>query len=240
MITKPLGGPAYGSIGHLPSSRLGPADHCVPEGQAAICCVKARDKFDRIIVQQKYDGSCCAVAKIDGVIHPLGRAGWPAETSKYEQHHLFASWVREREDVFQAILNDGERVVGEWLAQAHGTRYECNSLFGPFIAFDIMVKWQRMPFDRFVERIVCGVSDVPRETLCTPQVVGHEPTSIAEAMRKVCNPWARDPVEGVVYRVERKGKVDFLAKYVRPDKVDGCYLPEVSGNEAIWNWRPDK
>lgn len=40
-------------------------------------------------------------------------------------------------------------------------------------------------------------------------------------------------------RVEHKGEVDFLAKYVRPDKIDGLYLPEISGKEAIWNWRPN-
>lgn len=54
---------------------------------------------------------------------------------------------------------------------------------------------------------------------------------------------AIDAAEGVVYRVERRlrntpDEVDFLAKYVRPDKVDGCYLPEISGAETIWNWRP--
>jgi hypothetical protein len=32
--------------------------------------------------------------------------------------------------------------------------------------------------------------------------------------------------------------VDFLAKWVRPDKVDGMYLPEISGKEPVWNWRP--
>ena len=47
-----------------------------------------------------------------------------------------------------------------------------------------------------------------------------------------------DEPEGVVYRVERKGDVDFLAKWVRPDKVDGKYLPEMSGEPAVWNWRP--
>jgi len=49
---------------------------------------------------------------------------------------------------------------------------------------------------------------------------------------------ALDPVEGAVWRVERRGAVDFLAKFVRPEKLDGCYLPEVSGAAAIWNWRP--
>jgi hypothetical protein len=39
--------------------------------------------------------------------------------------------------------------------------------------------------------------------------------------------------------VERKSEVDFLAKWVRSDKVDGMYLPEISGKEPVWNWRPD-
>ena len=34
--------------------------------------------------------------------------------------------------------------------------------------------------------------------------------------------------------------VDYLVKYVRPDKEDGKYLPEVSGEEAVWNWMPDR
>jgi hypothetical protein len=56
-------------------------------------------------------------------------------------------------------------------------------------------------------------------------------------------------VEGAVWRVERnkatgvKGEkkrvVDFLAKYVRPDKEDGICLPNVSGKEAVWNWQPN-
>ena len=48
---------------------------------------------------------------------------------------------------------------------------------------------------------------------------------------------AVDKVEGAVWRVERKESFDFLAKYVRPNKSDGIYLPEVSGKEAIWNWK---
>jgi hypothetical protein len=43
---------------------------------------------------------------------------------------------------------------------------------------------------------------------------------------------ALDPVEGAVWRVERNDKVDFLAKYVRPDKVDGSYFE----GEPVWNW----
>jgi hypothetical protein len=49
---------------------------------------------------------------------------------------------------------------------------------------------------------------------------------------------AIDLVEGAVWRCERKGKVDFLGKYVRPDKVDGAYLESVTGKDPVWNWQP--
>ena len=49
---------------------------------------------------------------------------------------------------------------------------------------------------------------------------------------------AIDRAEGAVWRCERLGKVDFLGKFVRPEKVDGTYLPEISGKDAIWNWQP--
>ena len=231
-IIKPLGGKAYTSIGHLPNSRLGSGDHCVNDGMARICTKKARDKFDRVIVQEKLDGSCVAVAKIDGCLHPLIRAGWPAESSPYEQHRLFSDWVWSNFDLFDDVLREGERICGEWLAQAHGTRYDLKH--GPFVAFDIITgKLDQMPIEEFDDRVAA--------VLPTPYVVGYGPMPVKEAMALLgtCG-WhgALDDVEGVVYRVERNGKVDFLAKYVRQDKVDGCYLPKVSGQPEVWNWRP--
>ena len=133
---KPLGGKAYGSIGHLPQSRLGPGDWHVHEGQARIATVKARDKHDRVFVQEKLDGSCVAVAKIDGQLIPLGRAGYPAISSPYRQHVLFHDWAMARWDRFDSLLGEGERAVGEWLAQAHGTRYDLTGR-EPFVLFDI-------------------------------------------------------------------------------------------------------
>ena len=63
---------------------------------------------------------------------------------------------------------------------------------------------------------------------------------------------ALDPVEGAVWRVESNrqvspGKsndrhwiVDFVVKFVRPDKVDGHYLPDISGREIVWNLDPQE
>lgn len=227
---EPLGHKAYGSIGHLPNSRLGPGDHSVSPGQAKICCEKERDSHDRIIVQEKLDGSCCAVARVDGHILALGRAGWLADSSPYEQHRMFAHWVRENEARFLDVLHNGERLVGEWLALAHGTRYELRH--DPFVVFDLMAGKERMLFDELDDRIE---QRFPRPFLISEQ----HPIPAAEALaiaQHHNHHGAIDPIEGVVYRVERKNRVDFLAKYVRPDKVDGSFLSFVSGNPAVWNW----
>lgn len=229
--TKPLGIKSYGSIGHLPQSRMGPSDSSVHEGQARICTEKTRDKHDYIIVQEKLDGSNVGVALLDGELVPLTRAGYHARTSPYEQHHMFADWVRDNEERFRAVLTEGERICGEWLAQAHGTLYD---LMGrePFVAFDLMNGTIRNTYYQFWSRVA------PHFQSPTLLHVGGAISVDAAMKLHATRRFPCDEVEGVVYRVERKGKVDFLAKYVRPDKVDGKYLPSISGKEAIWNWRP--
>ena len=229
---KPLGQKAYGSIPHLPGSRRGPADKGLSESQASICTTKARDRHDVIIVQEKLDGSNCSVAKVGGDILALGRAGYLAETSPYEQHHLFARWVKDNYGRFDALLNEGERCVGEWLAQAHGTRYALPH--EPYVIFDIMRGTERAPWE-VVEGRCSGFK--------TPRVIRVGGPMAIDEMLAVLEPsghGALDPVEGAVWRVERRGAVDFLGKYVRPDKVDGWLLPEFCGGVTTWNWRPQE
>jgi len=245
---KPLNQKSYGHIPHFPGSRIGPGDHRCSDGQLTIATLKARDKHDVIIVQEKVDGSNVGIAKINNIIVPLTRTGYRAETSPFEQHHYFASWVLHPNqwERFASLLNEGERLCGEWLMQAHGTRY--NLPHEPFVPFDLMTGMIRLPWPDFRVRVIQHGFTLPN-TL-------HEggPLSIDEAMSRlrISGHGAIDPVEGAVWRVERyeqikKGvaserrrKVDFLAKYIRPDKQDGIYLPEISGKPPIFNWLPEK
>lgn len=239
---KPLGRKAYGSIGHLPESRLGPGDHKVTDGQARIACIKTRDRHDRVYVTEKLDGSNVAVARVGGEIIALGRAGYRAQTSPYEQHQLFAHWVRMNEARF-AWLAEGWSLSGEWLAQAHGTRYRLEH--DPFSPFDLFSpKGKRVTYESF-RAAVCPHGFTP------PRWINPDcrPMSVAAAL-EILGPFGfhggLDPVEGAVWRVERATAqgterelgFDFMCKYVRPDKVDGSMLPDVSGNPIVWNWRP--
>jgi hypothetical protein len=234
-MSKPLGHKSYGSIPHLPGSRLGKGDHHCPEGQARIATEQPRDAKDLIIVQEKLDGSNVGIAKQDGEIFPLVRSGHHASTSPYEQHHHFAKWVNFHQKTFDALLLEGERLCGEWLLQAHGTRYDLEGR-EPFVAFDLLYnRHERVIFEEFQARVsAVNIPIVP--TLSH----GKESMSIEQAMHLLAESryGAIDPVEGAIWRVEREGKVDFLVKYVRPDKIDGCYLPEVTGSgQTIWNWQ---
>ena len=234
MNKKPLGQKCYGSIPHLPNSRLGSSDSCVDSGQAKICTVSVRDKHDVIIVQEKLDGSNVGVALLNGTLIPLTRSGYHASTSRYQQHHWFADWVEKHEARFRHVLREGERICGEWLAQAHGTLYTINELYEPFIPFDIINGARRMSFVDFIERLDGNFRTPTLLHAGNSSISVEKAMGIHEQYHFPC-----DQIEGVVYRVERRGEVDFLAKYVRQDKVDGKYLPEVSGKEAVWNWRPD-
>lgn len=241
---KPLGGKTYGSIPHLPGSRMGVGDHHCPEGQERICTVRVRDVHDRIIVQEKLDGSNVGVARINGQIVALTRAGYLAQTSPYAQHHAFADWVAAHRDRFAAVLQDGERLVGEWLFQAHSTRYDL--VHEPFVAFDLMIGKVRATHAGMQERVA--------KRFVMPHVIHvGSALAVADAMQALGEHGkhgARDPIEGIIYRVERNQivsgtqgnvrtwQVDFLAKYVRPEKVDGLYLEGVTGHPAVWNTYP--
>ena len=99
----------------------------------------------------------------------------------------------------------------------------------------------RAPYDEFLARV--------RNVLPIPECVFDEmgkscsiEQAIAEIEKRNAH-GALDPIEGAVWRVERISKdgqweVDFLAKYVRPGKVDGQYLPELTGQLPVWNWHP--
>ena len=228
---KPLGKKAYGSIALLPNSRVTLADHHCHEGQARIATMKPRDRHDEVIVQEKLDGSNVAVALLNGEILALTRAGYLAHTSPFEQHHHWETWVKSCENRFRHILEEGQRICGEWLMQAHSTRYKL--LHEPFVAFDIMVGNYRLPYDQFA-------TIAQRGNFIIPHLIHRGlPISVDIALNRLGTygfHGAIDEVEGFVIRVQRGGEIDFLVKYLKPYKKDGVYLPEQSGKEAIWNW----
>lgn len=262
MGDKPLGRKAYGSIGHLPGSLKPPTDRAVHEGQARICTEKPRDKHDRIIVTEKLDGTNVAVVKTgsdcwspESVRHPgpvvaLNRRGWPCISARREMHRLFAQWVAGHVAVFEAMLKKGEALHGEWLAQAHGTLYDLDgpNMIGrpPFVAFDLTETGSdgarmRLPHDALKARCREWGISTARVLSDGPPLTVADARAILESGRRFHGTRDGEIMEGAVWRVERRGAFDFLAKWVNPEKgTPGKYLPEQSGKPEVWLWRPER
>ena len=231
---KPTPRKNYGSIGHLPKSRLGPGDHSLSEQQASILLEKPRDFKDLIIVQEKIDGANVGVLRHEGRLVGLTRKGHRACDSEMEQFQMFQKFIHNNLSCFD-FLEEGERVVGEWIAMAHGTKYKIENNF-PFVAFDIMREDERELYLNFRLRIG---NKLPVATLLH---LGH-PISIRQIEKKLDTRigdtygfhGSLEPVEGAVWRCEREGRVDFLGKWVRQGKEDGKYFTE-DHSKLTWNW----
>ncbi len=236
MNINKFSGKAYGSIPHLPESRLGKGDHKINEGMTKIATKTPRDWKDVVIVTEKLDGSCCAVYKeSNNNIIALTKSGNIACKSELRHLQLFNYWVCKYQRIFNLLLEDGERCVGEWLAQAHGTIYKLKH--EPYVVFDIMRGKNRVCYQELIYRCY-------KYGIITPKLISFGlPISVKNVLPRIqiSGHGAVDPVEGAVWRVERNGKFDFITKYVRHDKIDGKYIPELRDNKVgkpIWNWEP--
>lgn len=222
---KPFPWKNYGSIGHLPNSKLGPSDSSIPLGQAKICLEKKRDNKDKIIIQEKLDGTNVGVARLDGKLFPINRSGHLCVDAPRKMHRMFHDWVMSNQSKFD-FLKDGYRVCGEWLVLAHGIKYKLPH--EPFVAFDIIEgNSNRVNYNDFINLI--------NGNLITPNTIStDEPMSVEKALSLVdiSIHGSQEDIEGLVYRVERNGKVDFLAKYVQSSHIPGKYF-----NEEIWLWQ---
>ena len=229
MSNKAIDGKCYGSIGHLPGSRTGAGDHTMTGGQVKILTEKTRDKYDEVIVQEKLDGSCVGIIMKDGCIVPMIRAGYTAVSSHRLQHRHFNDWAFTYYDLFD-WLPEGWRIVGEWLLQVHSVRYDLGHR-SPFVAFDIFNSDnKRICYSEFC--MLCDKHGLE----AAPLLHRGGPCSIEKAEKELGTYGyygALDPAEGMVWRVERKGQVDFLGKYVRKDHEPGKYMTDV-----IWNRLP--
>lgn len=174
------------------------------------------------------------VANVAGDLVPLNRAGYHASSSPYIQHHVFVDWVEENYERFTE-LHPGERICGEWLAQAHGTLYDLTDR-DPFVAFDLFRDGVRQYYH---ELRVCYPGAVAPILRTSNHGMGVSVTDALAHLGRRGMYGAQEHAEGCVWRWERPDlsrNPIMLAKYVRPEKAPGKYLEGQTGREPIWNW----
>lgn len=231
---KPLNRKNYGSIPHLSNSKLGEGDYYVSEGMERILTLKKRDKHDIILSYEKYDGSNVGIGKINDKIYALTRSGYEAKTSPYKQHHIFSDWVYRNVVLFDDMLQNCERITGEWLLQAHGLKYKIEG--EPILFFDYFnSNNERMIQEELFETVTHYGLKMPRLLNCGEPMTVEQLLPILNQKTKEFE--SEENPEGIVFRVERKNKVDFLAKWVRSDFKTGQYIIDKQESELTWNGR---
>lgn len=212
----------YPSIPHLPNSKLGEKDKGIHEGMAQYCLSKYRPAT-KIIVTEKVDGSNVSIYN-----HPekgilaLSRGGYLAEFSDYDHHRRFSMHVKEMCEShgpkIYKILPKGERVVFEDLTVPHGTIYKK----APKL---VLIDW-KVPKGRKLWNSYNSFLGIPKVKTIYEGAIPICTEDIRKVMPKKGFYGAKDGYEGLVYRVEREGKFDFIAKWVRDDYEPLKYLQQ--------------
>jgi hypothetical protein len=231
-----LGERPYHSIPHMPGSRVGPADRHINDGQYQRY-MQIKDYRERIAVTEKLDGTCVGVVKTENGLVAIQRNGHPCSESPYEMHHRFAVYVKYRKVKFATILGEiGDRIMGEWVAQAHGIIYD--QLPDLFFAFD--AKLGGVWVDTMTLRDQCSAVGLFAVGLFVVPLIHYGMPLEPQYWEKLTRRSAfrsKGPAEGLVFRRELDSKRIDIAKWVRSDHVPGRYLPDVDGSESdvpIW------
>jgi hypothetical protein len=220
---KILGHSNYSTIGHLPNSRLGRGEHHIPEGQQKIATSQVRDNKDLVIVQEKLDGANVGVVKLNNRLRILSRSGHDCETSIHPTHQYFVKFVKHNYSRFFDMLQEGERITGEWLLVVHGTKYQLPH--EPFVAFDFFTPQnERLIYHDFLLRVLPFGFVVPRIIRLGNPISVRKAIEILDKNKSYHGALEDEKIEGLIYRIERNNEVDYLCKYVRPDKIDGLHL----------------
>ncbi len=234
-VQKKVINKSYDSIGHLSKSRLGESDSHIDAKQESFLTVKLPPTDCKLYIEEKMDGSNCAVVRKGGEIIAIGRSGYRCSDSNHEQHRRFHAYVEKRKHIFESLLpEEDDRVVGEWLVMAHGTIYP--RVTNPYQVFDLFKKGKRLNYqDAHAEFNKHGLESVPL------LYEGKQAVSIDAAL-ELASKYSTES-EGVVYRLEifskNLGKYvpSLIAKVVRMEKEDGKYLKE---SKPIWMWEDNE
>ena len=146
---------SFATIQHLPGSKMIDAeDKLLGLEQVKWLTVRRRTNGDTVIVTEKVDGMNAAVLRSGGLLHPLIKKGYDCRTNPLSWINDFAKFVEDNALRFLKVLQDGERLCGEWMIKTHTLSYKLPH--EPFVAFDIIKDAERLPYLIFRERVSRG------------------------------------------------------------------------------------
>lgn len=211
MNHKPFAKQIYGSIPYIPSSPTINSRKVIPLGQEYILTNKTQ-KYN-VYMQEKMDGSCVGVTKLNGEILALTRNGYLAKNSIYKQHNAFDLYVQNNMNTFKDLVNEGDFAIFEYIGVNHGTLYKY--MKDPLYLIDYFIDKKRQS--------VLVTSKIARKYGFNTPITWYMAESIKakevyNALREELESKGLDYLpEGLIYRCEKEESFSFIAKWVRPN-----------------------
>lgn len=197
------------------------ADRLLDKREQDWLTVKTQSQKDVVIVTEKVDGCNVGVLRQGDNLIPLLRKGYCVKSNPLEWIKKFEGFVKLRKERFLSLLNNGERVCGEWMVKTHTLSYKMTH--EPFICFDLINETYR---DKYLN------AKLRLETngFTTAGLIHYGTAIPIETALTMANDGfhgATNGIEGIVYRYENKNGFVFSGKYVSN--------PLVGNNEVFRN-----
>lgn len=206
----------FGHIEHLSGSKM-------IDNEDKLLNLKAQEKFtqqkqyknDIVIITEKIDGMNAGVLKRNGVLYPINRKGYDTRTMGKVHKELqmlgekWAQWVDNHYDIYNQILQEGERLAFENAIMQHTLAYHFKGdpvfLLAKYTSDNMKVNYHDL----------CEIGrkyDIAQPPLLNIGIA-LPPQLILDQYPKG-KAGVEGQIEGVVYNYEHDGKHVACAKYV--------------------------
>lgn len=206
----------FGHIGHITGSKMIDSSDSLlsEEDQKKFICCK-RDKNDIVIITEKIDGMNAGVVKKNGLLYPVNRKGYDTRLMGQVRAELrqlgegWAIWVDDHYDLYDSILEEGERLVFEYAEFTHTLeyRFKCDPVF-------LLAKYdknnRRLNYAALTEL-------AQKHRIMQPPLLNIGvalPPSIVISQYPNGLIGVKDAIEGIVYSYEHNGEHESCAKFV--------------------------
>lgn len=223
----------FGHISHLTGSKLiDDEDKLLSLQEQYKYTVCKRNKNDQVIITEKLDGMNAGVIKKNGLLYPLNRKGYDSRTMEVIPELVllsqeWAKWVDEHYELYDSLLNEGERFVFENCIIQHTLKYKfkCDPVF-------LLTKYtsdnKRLNYKTITNIAITNNIQQPpllNIGIAIPpqQIIEQYPKGVAGV---------RDRIEGIVYNYEHNGEFESYAKFVSNE-----IMGTVDTNLAYYNIR---
>lgn len=224
---------SYPTIQHIKGSKMiDNADKLLGQREQDWLTVKTRSPHDVVIVTEKVDGCNVGVLRRGNELFPILRKGFDVLSNPLDWIREFHEYVDVRKDRFWSLLNDGERVCGEWMIKTHTLQYRMKH--EPFICFDLIT-------DNYRDNYLSARHRLKSNGFVTAGLVHYGtaiPAQVAIGMLGDGFHGVAGEPEGIVCRYESKDGFLFSGKYVSNTFVGNTEIFRQNIDSGIMNhWK---